>query len=110
MGIIYEENSLLVFIFVTLILGGGAAWISGRSTAQMWRPWTVLFFSALLHHGTPPNMSAARRRALQFHYAGANCQHMTIEQHGQLFNEGGAYAGCRDWDLAANISRAVLTP
>jgi hypothetical protein len=55
-------------------------------------------------------MSAARRRALQFHYAGANCRHMTIEQHGELFSEGGAYAGCRDWDLAAGMSRAVLTP
>ena len=47
MGVIYEEHSVLVFIFVTLILGGGAAWISGRSTAQMWRPWTILFFSTL---------------------------------------------------------------
>jgi phytanoyl-CoA hydroxylase len=74
------------------------------------RPGGILFFSALLHHGTPPNMSAARRRALQFHYAGANCRHMTIEQHGELFSEGGAYAGCRDWDLAAGTSRAVLTP
>ena len=55
-------------------------------------------------------MTAARRRALQFHYAGAECRHMTIEQHGELFSEGGAYAGCRDWDLAAGTSRAVLTP
>jgi hypothetical protein len=46
-GVIYEEQSLLVFVFVTLTLGGGAAWISGRSTAQMWRPWPVLFFSTL---------------------------------------------------------------
>jgi len=82
----------------------------GQAVTIPLRPGGVLFFSALLHHGTPPNMSPARRRALQFHYAAANCQHMTIEQHGELFNEGGAYAGCRDWDLAANMSRAVLTP
>ncbi|MGI9147024.1 MAG: phytanoyl-CoA dioxygenase family protein [Chloroflexota bacterium] len=74
------------------------------------QPGGVLFFSGLLHHGTPPNMTAVRRRALQFHYAAADCQHMTIEQHGELFSEGGAYAGCRDWDLAAGVSRAVLTP
>jgi phytanoyl-CoA hydroxylase len=74
------------------------------------QPGGILFFSALLHHGTPPNMTAARRRALQFHYAGAHCRHMTIEQHGELFSAGGAYAGCRDWDLAAGTSRAVLTP
>jgi phytanoyl-CoA hydroxylase len=82
----------------------------GQAITIPLRPGGVLFFSALLHHGTPPNVSAARRRALQFHYAGANCRHMTIEQHGELFSEGGAYAGCRDWDLAANMSRAVLTP
>ncbi len=29
------------------MLGGGAAWISGRSTAQMWRPWTILLLSVL---------------------------------------------------------------
>jgi phytanoyl-CoA hydroxylase len=82
----------------------------GRAVTIPLRPGGVLFFSALLHHGTPPNMSAARRRALQFHYAGANCRHMTIEQHGELFSAGGAYAGCRDWDLAAGMSRAVLSP
>ncbi|HLZ27986.1 MAG TPA: phytanoyl-CoA dioxygenase family protein [Chloroflexota bacterium] len=74
------------------------------------QPGGILFFSGLLHHGTPPNMTAARRRALQFHYAAAECRHMTIEQHGELFSSGGAYAGCRDWDLAAGTSRAVLTP
>ena len=73
-------------------------------------PGGVLFFSGLLHHGTPPNTSAARRRALQFHYAAAGCRRMTIHQHGQLFNEGGLYAGCRDWDLEAGMSRAVLAP
>jgi hypothetical protein len=35
---------------------------------------------------------------------------MTIQQHGALFNAGGLYAGCRDWDLEAGMSRAVLTP
>jgi phytanoyl-CoA hydroxylase len=74
------------------------------------KPGGVLFFSGLLPHGTPPNMSAHRRRALQFHYAAANCTKMTVEQHGELFNVGGMYAGCRDWDLKTGTSRAVLTP
>jgi phytanoyl-CoA hydroxylase len=74
------------------------------------QPGGILFFLGLLHHGTPPNTTAARRRALQFHYAAADCRHMTIQQHGELFNEGGAYAGCRDWDLAEGVSRAILTP
>jgi phytanoyl-CoA hydroxylase len=82
----------------------------GQAVTIPLQPGGILFFSGLLHHGTPPNMTASRRRALQFHYAGAECRHMTIDQHGELFSEGGAYAGCRDWDLAAGTSRAVLTP
>jgi phytanoyl-CoA hydroxylase len=81
-----------------------------RAVVVPLKPGGVLFFSGLIHHGTPPNTSAARRRALQFHYAAAGCRRMTIQQHGALFNAGGAYAGCRDWDLAAGMSRAVLTP
>ncbi len=81
-----------------------------RSVTIPLEPGGVLFFSGLLHHGTPQNNTAQRRRALQFHYAAANCTKMTIEQHGELFNAGGMYAGCRDWDLAAGMSRAVLTP
>ena len=74
------------------------------------QPGGILFFSGLLYHGTPPNRTAHRRRALQFHYAAAHCEKMTIRQHGELFNAGGLYAGCRDWDLEAGMSRAVLTP
>ncbi len=82
----------------------------GQAVAIPLQPGGILFFSGLLHHGTPPNMTAARRRALQFHYAAAECRKMTIDQHGELFSEGGVYAGCRDWDLAEGTSRAVLTP
>jgi phytanoyl-CoA hydroxylase len=38
-----------------------------RSVTVPLKPGGVMFFSGLLHHGTPPNRSAARRRALQFH-------------------------------------------
>jgi hypothetical protein len=46
-GTIYEEATIWPFLIITLFLGSGAAWISGRSTAQQWRPWIVFFFSAL---------------------------------------------------------------
>jgi len=69
-----------------------------------------LFFSALLHHGTPPNRSPDRRRALQFHYAAAGCQRMTFREHMAHFALGGAYVGCRDWDMEAGVSRARLSP
>ena len=70
----------------------------------------ALFFSALLHHGTPPNRSPDRRRALQFHFAAARCTRMTFREHMANFAIGGAYVGCRDWDMDAGVSRARLSP
>jgi len=37
--LLYEENSFGVFLLVTVVLGGGTAWLSGRAIAQTWRPW-----------------------------------------------------------------------
>lgn len=36
-GIIYEEQSILQFFFITVLLGGWAAWMTGRSCAITWR-------------------------------------------------------------------------
>ncbi|BCH21860.1 DUF6867 family protein [Mesorhizobium sp. L-8-3] len=41
-GILYEEASFWQFVFVTCILGGGAAWMTGRACAQTWRPYRAL--------------------------------------------------------------------
>ena len=38
-GILFEEDSFGVFVLVTVLLGGGAAWLTGRAIAQTWRPW-----------------------------------------------------------------------
>jgi hypothetical protein len=38
-GLFYEENSLGVFLLVTIVLGGGAAALAGRAVALTWRPW-----------------------------------------------------------------------
>ena len=37
--LLYEEESFGVFLLVTICLGGGAAWLSGRAVAATWRPW-----------------------------------------------------------------------
>lgn len=37
--LLYEEDSFGVFLLVTIFLGGGAAWLSGRAIAGTWRPW-----------------------------------------------------------------------
>jgi hypothetical protein len=39
LNLLYEENSLWVFVLVTVILGGGAAALTGRAIAATWRPW-----------------------------------------------------------------------
>lgn len=42
-------NGLWVFLLLTLFLGGGTAFISGKSIAETWRPfWQVPFYMVLL--------------------------------------------------------------
>jgi hypothetical protein len=41
-GILYEEPSVWEYLFVTWLLGGGAAWMTGRACAQTWRPYSSL--------------------------------------------------------------------
>jgi hypothetical protein len=38
-GILYEGDRLASFLLVTVLLGGGAAYLAGRAIAQTWRPW-----------------------------------------------------------------------
>lgn len=48
MGLLYEEQSFLVFLFVTLILGGAGAWMTGRACALTWRKLRPLVVYILL--------------------------------------------------------------
>jgi len=44
-----DENSLGVFLLVTVALGGGAAWLTGRAIAATWRPtWQVAVYTLIL--------------------------------------------------------------
>ena len=44
-----EEDNFGVFFLVTVFLGGGAAWLTGRAAAQTWRPvWQVIIYSLIL--------------------------------------------------------------
>lgn len=48
-GILYEEPSAWLFILVTCVLGGWAAWMTGRALALTWRPaWQALLWSVPL--------------------------------------------------------------
>ena len=34
-----DEHSLGIFLLVSVVLGGAAAWLAGRAIAATWRPW-----------------------------------------------------------------------
>jgi small-conductance mechanosensitive channel len=38
-NLVYEENSVWIFVLLTVTLGGGAALLTGRAIAAAWRPW-----------------------------------------------------------------------
>jgi hypothetical protein len=44
-----SDDGPLVFLVLTVILGGGAAFLAGRGLARSWKPfWRVFFYMALL--------------------------------------------------------------
>jgi len=44
-----SDASTLVFLVLTVILGGGAAFLAGRGLARSWKPfWRIFFYMALL--------------------------------------------------------------
>jgi hypothetical protein len=48
----YETETPLQILFVTVLMGGGAAWLAGRAIAQTWRPlWHVVAYMLLLAAG-----------------------------------------------------------
>jgi hypothetical protein len=47
-ALLYEEG-FGVFVLVTVVLGGGAAWLAGRAIAGTWRPfWQLPFYMLIL--------------------------------------------------------------
>jgi hypothetical protein len=46
--LLYEEDSFGVFLLVSILLGGGAAWLAGRAIAATWRPWWQVTFYMLI--------------------------------------------------------------
>lgn len=41
MGVIFETG-LGTFLLITIVIGGGAAYLTGRAVALTWRPWVQL--------------------------------------------------------------------
>lgn len=48
-GVLYEESSAWLFVLVTIVMGGAAAWQTGRAIASVWKPrWQLVFYILLL--------------------------------------------------------------
>src|SRR3712207_7328088 len=48
-GILYEEPSIWLFLLITVIMGGWAAWMTGRAIALTWRPfWNLIVYLFIL--------------------------------------------------------------
>jgi hypothetical protein len=48
-GILYEEPSFWLFGLVTVVMGGWAAWMTGRAMALGWKPyWQLIFYLLIL--------------------------------------------------------------
>ncbi|MGL4494909.1 MAG: DUF6867 family protein [Beijerinckiaceae bacterium] len=45
-GILYEEHSIWLFLLVTVVMGGWAAWMTGRALALTWKPLSQVAFAA----------------------------------------------------------------
>src|SRR5215218_8148854 len=48
MGELYASETWVQVLFVTVILGGGAAWLAGRAIAATWRPFWHAIAAMLL--------------------------------------------------------------
>ncbi|TLS49192.1 phytanoyl-CoA dioxygenase family protein [Paenibacillus antri] len=65
-----------------------------RDVAVPLAPGGALFFSGLLHHGTPPNFSSKRRRALQIHYAPESARKLSPQEYKRMFTNEMTGAEC----------------
>lgn len=66
----------------------------GKCIAAPLRPGGCLLFDGLIHHGTPPNRSDKRRRALQFHFYPGDVQRIATEERLAVFGSEGKDVTC----------------
>lgn len=67
---------------------------TARDVMAVLEPGGCLFFHGLLHHGTPPNRSPQRRRALQFHYRPVGARAISAEDRLAVFGSEGKDVTC----------------
>ncbi|MGC0144995.1 phytanoyl-CoA dioxygenase family protein [Pseudactinotalea sp. Z1732] len=65
-----------------------------RDVAVPLKPGGLMIFDGLLHHGTPPNRTDTRRRALQFHFIARSAHMVTQEERMAVFGSEGKDVSC----------------
>jgi len=65
-----------------------------RDVAVPLPPGGALFFHGMIHHGTPPNTSAKRRRALQLHYACQSSRKIRPDEYKRIYTNEMTDAEC----------------
>ncbi len=65
-----------------------------RSVAAPLKPGGLLFFDAMLPHGTPENRTLSRRRAVQFHYHAASAEKITDADRLKIYGTEGKNVTC----------------
>lgn len=65
-----------------------------RDVAAPLPPGGALLFHGMLHHGTPPNHSVKRRRALQLHYACASSVKIKPDEYKRIYTNAMTDAEC----------------
>ncbi|QGQ94331.1 phytanoyl-CoA dioxygenase family protein [Paenibacillus psychroresistens] len=58
------------------------------------KPGGLMLFHGLIKHGTPHNLSAKRRRALQFHYVGISAKKLVPAEYKRMFTNDMTSAEC----------------
>lgn len=66
----------------------------GKCIAAPLQPGGCLLFDGLIHHGTPPNRTNMRRRALQYHYYPQSVQRIKTEDRMAIFGSEGKDVTC----------------
>ena len=109
---LYEEDSFGIFVLVTIVLGGGAAFLTGRAIAGTWRPWwqvavymlalggVVRFFHFALFGGTllsPHYYLVDTAFCFIFGYWGyrATRTGQMVEQYGWIYRRSGVFGWAR---------------
>ena len=118
--LLYEEDSFGIFLLVTIFLGGGAAWLSGRAIAGTWRPWwhvplymlilgaAVRFFHFALFDGTlvsPHYYASDTLFCLLFGFLGFRLTRVRqmVTQYSWINARKGPFAWVRRPDAAVNV-------